>query len=117
METFDEILSSYLRAYQKDPDQDVDKLIDQMADSYGISGEGKSIQKKTNAYLDSFQQKIGEMQKAKASRIGRQTWFANEISNSLDSLTEDRKKKVMDSLLKQFDEINEMTNSKEERHG
>ena len=55
MKTFEEILASYLEAFEQHPDQDVDQLIAQMAAKQGLSEGSKTMLQETSDYLYDFQ--------------------------------------------------------------
>lgn len=117
METFEEILASYLEAFEQHPDQDVEQLIAQKTTEHGLSDKGRALLQGTNAYLDDFQQKVEEIADAKRSKIGLNTWFSNNLDQSLDGLDEEQKSVMCDTLLKQMTQQTERLIAKEESHG
>ncbi|MDD5792559.1 MAG: hypothetical protein PUD22_08255 [Erysipelotrichaceae bacterium] len=117
METFEEILASYLEAFEQHPDQDVEQLIAQKATEHGLSDKGRVMLQKTSEYLDDFQQKVEEIAEAKKSKIGLNTWFSNNLDQSLDGLDEEQKSVMCDTLLKQMTQQTKRLIAEEESHG
>lgn len=117
METFEEILASYLEAFEQHPDQDVDQLIAQMAAKHGLSDEGKTMLRKTSGYLDNFQERIEEMAQAEEEGDNKETWLTNTLEQSLEDLDEERKAIVCETLVKQIAQQTEQSMTEEGQHG
>ena len=117
METFEEILASYLEAFEQHPDQDVEQLIAKMAAAHGLSDEGKAMLQETNAYLDDFQRHIEEMAQAEEEGDDKETWLTNTLEQSLEDLDEGRKAIVCGTLVKQIAQQTEQSLTEEEHHG
>ncbi len=117
METFEEILASYLEAFEQHPDQDVEQLITKKTTERGLSNKGRALLQETNVYLDDFQQKVEEIADAKKSKIGLNTWFSNNLDQSLDGLDEEQKNVMCDTLLKQITQQTKRLIAEEESHG
>ena len=117
METFEEILASYLEAFEQHPDQDVDQLIAQMAAKQGLSDEGKTMLRKTSGYLDDFQERIEEMAQAEEEGDNKETWLTNTLEQSLEDLDEERKAIVCETLVKQIAQQTEQSMTEEGQHG
>lgn len=117
METFEEILASYLEAFEQHPDQDVEQLIAQKAAEQGLSDEGKAMLQATNAYLDDFQQHIEEMAQAEEDGDDKETWLTNALEQNLEGLNDERKAIVCDTLVKQIAQQTEQSITEEEHHG
>lgn len=117
METFEEILASYLEAFEQHPDQDVEQLIAKMAAAHGLSDEGKAMLQATNAYLDDFQRHIEEMAQAEEEGDDKETWLTNTLEQSLEDLDEERKAIVCGTLVKQIAQQIEQSLTEEEHHG
>lgn len=117
METFEEILASYLEAFEQHPDQDVEQLIAKMAAAHGLSDEGKAMLQETNAYLDDFQRHIEEMAQAEEEGDDKETWLTNTLEQSLEDLDEERKAIVCGTLVKQIAQQTEQSLTEEEHHG
>lgn len=117
MKTFEEILASYLEAFEQHPDQDEDQLIAQMAAEHGLSDEGKAMLQETSDYLDDFQEKIEEMAQAEEEGDDKETWLTNALEQNLEELDEERKAIVCDTLVKQIAQQTEQSITEEEHHG
>lgn len=117
METFEEILASYLEAFEQHPDQDVDQLIAQMAAKQGLSDEGKTMLQETSDYLDDFQEKIEEMAQAQEDGDDKETWLTNALEQNLEGLDDERKAIVCDTLVKQIAQQTEQSITEEGQHG
>lgn len=117
METFEEILASYLEAFEQHPDQDVDQLIAQMAAKQGLSDEGKTMLQETSGYLDDFQERIEEMAQAEEEGDNKETWLTNTLEQSLEDLDEERKAIVCETLVKQTAQQTEQSMTEEGQHG
>ena len=117
MKTFEEILASYLEAFEQHPDQDVDQLIAQMAVKQGLSEESKTMLQETSDYLDDFQEKIEEMAQAEEEGDDKETWISNTLEQSLEDLDEERKAIVCETLVKQIAQQTEQSMTEEGQHG
>ena len=104
METFEEILASYLEAFEQHPDQDVD---------HGLSDEGKTMLRETSGYLDDFQERIEEMAQAEEEGDNKETWLTNTLEQSLEDLDEERKAIVCETLVKQIAQQTEQSMTEE----
>ena len=116
-ETFEEILASYLEAFEQHPGQDVDQLIAQMAAKHGLSDEGKTMLQETSGYLDDFQERIEEMAQAEEEGDNKETWLTNTLEQSLEDLDEERKAIVCETLVKQIAQQTEQSMTEEGQHG
>lgn len=76
-QTFETFLSSLLEAYEKNPTQDVDALIEKKCKEWGLPKEQMAFLKETNALIDDFTEKAHRcrMQKRMGGRVRVGCWM------------------------------------------
>ncbi len=89
--SYEEILLDILQEYEKDPEQDVDALLEKKCNECGLSAEGKSLVKETNELIDDFAEKRASLAQAEEKGESRQGWFRNLLDKLLGNRTEEEK--------------------------
>lgn len=102
-QTFDEILTSVLETYESNPNQNLDSLISDECNKYGLSDEQVKLLKDVNDYIDSFANKAESLVKAKAEGKSRKRWIMEE----LDRITEGRDEKEKAQIMSAISNVNE----------
>lgn len=102
-QTFDEILTSVLETYESNPNQNLDSLISDECNKYGLSDEQVKLLKDVNDYIDSFADKAESLAKAKAEGKSRKRWIMEE----LDRITEGRDEKEKTQIMSAISNVNE----------
>ena len=78
-ETFDDILTSVLKAIESNPDLDVDEVIASKMSELGLSAEGQKKLTETNSYLEAYEEMFAKLQAAKAEGESRSSWIQDEL--------------------------------------
>lgn len=94
-QTFDTFLSSLLEAYEKNPAQDVDALIEKKCKEWGLPKEQMAFLKETNALIDDFTEKAASLQDAKEDGRSRKSWMLDEIDRITEERTEEEKARIV----------------------
>ena len=75
-QTFEEILDSLLKAYEKGGGRDMDAIIADKIKELGLSKEGNKTLSETNSYLEAYEEMY---QKLKESGKPRTQWLQEEL--------------------------------------
>lgn len=97
-QTFEKILTSLLEAYENNPAQDIDALIDEKCKEWNLSEEQINLLKETNGLIDSFNEHANSLEKAKADGWSRKRWMLNEIDRIVDGRSEEEKAQIVSAI-------------------
>lgn len=89
--SYEDILLDILQEYEKDPEQDLDALLEKKCKEYGLSEEGVALVKETNDLVDDFAKKRESLAQAEQNGESRQRWFRNVLDQLLGKRTEEEK--------------------------
>ncbi len=106
MQTFDEILSSILKAIESNPTMNVDDVIAAKMQELGLSAEGQKTLAETNAYLDAYNEMYAKLQAAKAEGETRASWVQDEMLQIADkhNLSDEQKQQLISDIAAQCEE-------------
>lgn len=89
--SYEEILLNIMQEYEKDPEQDLDALLERKCKEYGLSEEGVALVKETNELVDDFAKKRESLALAEKKGESRAGWFRNLLDKLLGKRTEEEK--------------------------
>lgn len=97
-QTFENILTSLLEAYENNPAQDIDTLIEEKCKGWNLSEEQVALLKETNELIDSFNEQAKSLEKAKADGWSRKRWMLNEMDRITDGRSEEEKAQIASAI-------------------
>lgn len=112
-QTFENILTSLLEAYETNPAQDIDTLIEEKCKEWELPEDQINLLKETNALIDSFNEHANSLEKAKADGWSRKRWMLNEIDRIADGRSEEEKAQIASAISNTNEKIIEETTTKE----
>ena len=100
MNTFEEILTSMLKAVEENPSANVDDVIAAKVAELGLSPEGMKTLEETNSYLEAYDEMYQKLQAAKAEGESRSAWIQDELLSIGDkyNLTDEQKEALIGSI-------------------
>lgn len=113
-QTFDNFLSSLLEAYEKNPAQDVDALIEKKCKEWGVSEEQMAFLRETNSLIDDFADNAASLQNAKEEGKSRKSWMLDEIDHITEDRTEEEKAQIVSVISDASSDVIEETINTEE---
>ena len=101
-EDFNFILCDLLEAYEKEPQTDVDKVIEKKMKDYGLSSEKVALYQEASKIISLLREKFQSLQKAIKKGLTRKEWLFDELDDDEDlkSLNEESKAKVVEAFSK-----------------
>lgn len=112
-QTFDAILTSILEAYENDPEQNIDALIEEKCKEWNLSDEQMTLLKETNGLIDSFTEYSSSLEMAKAEGRSRKNWMLNKLDQITAGHSEEEKTQIISAISDTNEKIIEETMSKE----
>lgn len=112
-QTFENILTSLLEAYENNPAQDIDTLIEEKCKGLNLSEEQVALLKETNELIDSFNEQAKSLEKAKADGWSRKRWMLNEMDRITDGRSEEEKSQIVSAISDANEKVIEETTTKE----
>lgn len=112
-QTFENILTSLLEAYENNPAQDIDTLIEEKSKEWNLSEEQVALLKETNELIDSFNEQAKSLEKAKADGWSRKRWMLNEMDRITDGRSEEEKSQIVSAISDANEKVIEETTTKE----
>lgn len=112
-QTFENILTSLLEAYENNPAQDIDTLIEEKCKGWNLSEEQVALLKETNELIDSFNEQAKSLEKAKADGWSRKRWMLNEMDRITDGRSEEEKSQIVSAISDTNEKVIEETTTKE----
>lgn len=112
-QTFENILTSLLEAYENNPAQDIDTLIEEKCKEWGVAEEQIHLLKETNGLIDSFNEHANSLEKAKADGWSRKRWMLNEMDRITDGRSEEEKAQIASAISDTNEKVIEETTAKE----
>lgn len=112
-QTFENILTSLLEAYENNPAQDIDTLIEEKCKEWNLSEEQVALLKETNELIDSFNEQAKSLEKAKADGWSRKRWMLNELDRITDGRSEEEKSQIVSAISDTNEKVIEETTAKE----
>ena len=112
-QTFENILTSLLEAYENNPAQDIDTLIEEKCKGWNLSEEQVALLKETNELIDSFNEQAKALEKAKADGWSRKRWMLNEMDRITDGRSEEEKSQIVSAISDANEKVIEETTTKE----
>jgi len=111
--TFEEILTSVLESYEKNPNQDIDVLIEKLSEENELPEDMKTSLKETNEYLDGFATNAESLAKAKAEGKSRKRWMLEQIDRITDGRPEEEKAKIVSAISDANEQVMERMSNQE----
>lgn len=112
-QTFENILTSLLEAYETNPTQNIDALIEEKCKEWHLSEEQICLLKETNALIDNFNEQANSLEKAKADGWSRKRWMLNELDRITDGRSEKEKAQIASAISDTNEKVIEETTAKE----
>lgn len=112
-QTFENILTSLLEAYENNPAQDIDALIEAKCKEWGVPEDQINLLKETNGLIDSFNEYANSLGKAKADGWSRKRWMLNEMDCITDGHSEEEKAQIASAISDTNKKVIEETTAKE----
>ena len=112
-QTFENILTSLLEAYENNPAQDIDTLIEEKSKEWNLSEEQVALLKETNDLIDCFNEQAKSLEKAKADGWSRKRWMLNEMDRITDGRSEEEKAQIASAISDANEKVIEETTTKE----
>ena len=112
-QTFENILTSLLEAYENNPEQDIDVLIENKCQEWNLPEEQINLLKETNGLIDSFNEHANSLEKAKADGWSRKRWLLNEMDRITDGRSEEEKAQIASAISDTNEKAIEETTTKE----
>jgi len=97
-QTFEGILSSLLDSYEKSESKDIDSLLKEKSEEFGLTEESKSLVKKASEYIDKFAEKTASLESAREDGISMKRWLTEDLDNSMAVLSDDEKSEIFEEL-------------------
>lgn len=112
-QTFENILTFLLEAYENNPEQDIDVLIEEKCQEWNLSEEQINLLKETNGLIDSFNEHANSLEKAKANGWSRKRWMLNEIDRITNGRSEEERAQIVSAISDTNEKVIEETTAKE----
>ena len=112
-QTFETILTSLLEAYEDNPAQDIDALIEEKCKEWDLPDEQVALLKETNALIDGFTENAASLEAAKAEGKSRRRWMLEEIDRIIDGRSEEEKAQIVSAISETNEKVIEETTAKE----
>lgn len=112
-QTFENILTSLLKAYENNPEQDIDVLIEEKCQEWTLPEEQINLLKETNGLIDSFNEHANSLEKAKANGWSRKRWMLNEIDRITNGCSEKERAQIVSAISDTNEKVIEETTAKE----
>lgn len=112
-QTFENILTSLLEAYENNPAQDIDTLIEEKCKEWGLPEKQINLLKETNGLIDSFNEYANSLEKAKADGWSRKHWMLNEMDRITDGHSKEEKAQIASAISDTNEKVIEETTAKE----
>lgn len=112
-QTFENILTSLLEAYENNPEQDIDVLIEEKCQEWTLPEEQINLLKETNGLIDSFNEHANSLEKAKANGWSRKRWMLNEIDRITNGRSEKERAQIVSAISDTNEKVIEETTAKE----
>ena len=112
-QTFETILTSLLEAYENNPAQDIDVLIEEKCKEWNLPEEQVALLKETNALIDGFTENAASLETAKAEGKSRKRWMLEEIDRITDGRSEEEKAQIVSAISETNEKVIEETTAKE----
>lgn len=112
-QTFENILTSLLEAYENNPAQDIDTLIQEKCKEWNLPEEQINLLKETNELIDSFNEHANSLEKAKADGWSRKRWMLNEMDRITERCSEEEKAQITSAISETNEKAIEKTTAKE----
>lgn len=112
-QTFENILTSLLEAYENNPAQDIDVLIEEKCKECDLPEEQINLLKEANGLVDSFNEQANSLEKSKANGWSRKRWMLNELDRITDGRPEEEKAQIVSAISDTTEKMIEETTTKE----
>lgn len=112
-QTFENILTSLLEAYENNPAQNIDVLIEEKCKEWNLSEEQTCSLKETNDLIDSFNEYANSLEKAKSQGWSRKRWILSEMDRITDGRSEEEKAQIASAISNTNEKVIEETTTKE----
>lgn len=112
-QTFENILTSLLEAYENNPEQDIDVLIEEKCQEWTLPEEQINLLKETNGLINSFNEHANSLEKAKANGWSRKRWMLNEIDRITNGRSEKERAQIVSAISDTNEKVIEETTAKE----
>lgn len=97
-QTFENILTSLLEAYENSPEQDIDVLIENKCKEWSLPEDQINLLKETNGLIDSFNEYANSLGKAKADGWSLKRWMLTEMDRITDGRSEEEKAQIASAI-------------------
>lgn len=104
-QTFEKILSSLLDSYEKSGSKDIEALLSEKSEEFGLTEESMTLIKDASQYIDKFSEKAAALEAAKEEGLTTRRWLTEDLDKSMEALSDEEKAEVMEGLSKQISEI------------
>ena len=112
-QTFETILTSLLEAYENNPAQDIDALIEEKCKEWNLPEEQVVLLKETNALIDGFTENAASLEAAKVEGKSRKRWMLDEIDRITEGRSEEEKAQIASAISDTNEKLIEETTAKE----
>lgn len=98
-ETFEDILTSTLEELEKNPDMNIEDLMNSQTSKYNVSEEAQESLAETFACLDKFAEKSESLDEARKAGLTRGQWMVSEIEQMTKDCCQDEKDAVATAIV------------------
>lgn len=102
-QTFEKILSSLLDSYEKGGKQEIETLLSEKSEEFGLTEESMKLVKEASEYIDKFAEKTNQLAEAQNDGISRKRWLTSDIEKSLGDYADEGKAAIMQAISEQVD--------------
>lgn len=112
-QNFETILTSLLEAYENNPTQNIDALVEEKSKEWSLTEEQATLLKETNGYIDGFTENAVSLEEAKADGKSRKRWMLEKIDSMTEGRSEEEKAQIVSAISETNEKIIEETTAKE----
>lgn len=112
-QNFETILTSLLEAYENNPAQNIDALVEEKSKEWNLTDEQIALLKETNALIDGFTENAASLEEAKADGKSRKRWMLEKIDSMTEGRSEEEKAQIVSAISETNEKIIEETTAKE----
>ena len=112
-QNFETILTSLLEAYENNPAQNIDALVEEKSKEWNLTDEQIALLKETNALIDGFTENAASLEEAKADGKSRKRWMLEKIDNMTEGRSEEEKAQIVSTISETNEKMIEETTAKE----
>lgn len=98
-QTFEDILTSMLKAYEDKGEQSFDEFLDGQVERQGFDEESKENMKKALDLVDKLDGNYRGLQEAKNRGVSRRQWLENSLEEIMEGRTDEEKEMIKNGII------------------